>query len=115
MTYVIDKAKCINCGYCRRVCPTQTIHYFDTDDFVHAIWPEECIDCNACVPVCPVDCISFDPSSCLDGEALEAALAKAREWARRMRNDELLAELAPRAKFRRATPPARRTATRRDP
>lgn len=96
MTYVIDAARCINCGYCRRVCPTETIHYFDTDDFQHAIWPEACIDCNACAPVCPVDCITHDAANALEGEALEAALAKARARNR----DELLRELAPRARFR---------------
>lgn len=100
MTYVIDAARCINCGYCRRVCPTETIHYFDTDDFQHAIWPEACIDCNACAPVCPVDCISHDAANALEGEALEGALAKAREWARKRNRDELLRELAPRARFR---------------
>ena len=100
MTYVIDAARCINCGYCRRVCPTETIHYFDTDDFQHAIWPEACIDCNACAPVCPVDCITHDAANALEGETLEAALAKAREWARARNRDELLRELAPRARFR---------------
>ena len=109
MTYVIDAARCINCGYCRRVCPTETIHYFDTDDFQHAIWPEGCIDCNACAPVCPVDCIAYDAENVLEGEALEGALAKAREWARARNRDELLKELAPRARFRPASASAPRT------
>ena len=114
MTYVIDKVTCINCGYCRRVCPTQTIHYFDTEDFTHAIRAEECIDCNACVPVCPVNCISYDASNVLEGEALQLALGKAQEWARKWRNDELLAELAPRAKFRRAAPAPKRARAARE-
>lgn len=109
MTYVIDAKVCINCGYCRRVCPTQTIHYFDTADFQHTIAPEECIDCNACVPVCPVNCISYDAGRVLEGDALEAALEKARAWAKKWRNDELLAELAPRARFRRSVAPRRRS------
>lgn len=115
MTYVIDKALCINCGYCRRVCPTETIHYFDTDDFMHTIYAEECIDCNACVPVCPVDCISYDETSVLAGEALEQALAKAREWARKRNQDDLLKELAPRAKFRPSVMPEKaRRGSRKD-
>lgn len=108
MTYVIDAARCINCGYCRRVCPTETIHYFDTDDFQHAIWPEACIDCNACAPVCPVDCIAYDAEQVLEGDELEAALAKAREWARARNRDELLKELAPRARFRPSSATTRR-------
>ena len=109
---MIDAAKCINCGYCRRVCPTETIHYFDTPDYQHTIYPEECIDCNACVAVCPPDCISYDPTNVLEGEALERALEKAREWARKRNQDDLLKELAPRAKFRRPQMPdkAKRTA-----
>lgn len=105
MTYVIDAGLCINCGYCRRVCPTDTIHYFDTEDFQHTIYREECIDCNACVPVCPVDCIAFDPTDVLVDDALEAALEKARAWARKRNQDELLKELAPRAKFRASVMP----------
>ena len=107
MTYVIEAARCINCGYCRRVCPTETIHYFDTEDFQHTIYAGACIDCNACVPVCPVDCIDYDPTNVLEGEALETALAKARECARKRNQDELLKELAPRAKFRPSVMPPR--------
>ena len=89
MTYVIDKDACINCGLCRRACPTDTIHYYDTADFIHTIYPEECIDCGKCVPVCPADCISFDPSYVHDPEELAGAKAKAREWARKRRAGEL--------------------------
>ena len=116
MTYVIDKALCINCGYCRRVCPTETIHYFDTDDFMHTIYAEECIDCNACVPVCPGRLHrATTRRTCSAGEALEQALAKAREWARKRNQDDLLKELAPRAKFRPSVMPEKaRRGSRKD-
>ena len=43
----------------------------------------------------------------LSGEALEQALEKARTWARKRNQDELLKELAPRAKFRPSVMPAK--------
>ena len=51
----IDLAGCINCGWCRRVCPTETIKYFSTGHRTHVVEPDGCIDCGICVPVCPVD------------------------------------------------------------
>ncbi len=64
---------CINCGNCRHVCPTDTIHYFDTPDLQHVIEPAACIDCNLCVDACPVEVIEPDNDYVHDPEELAAA------------------------------------------
>ena len=40
MAYVIDQTRCINCSWCRRECPTDTIHYFDQENRKHQIDPQ---------------------------------------------------------------------------
>ena len=85
----IDLAKCINCGWCRRVCPTETIKYFSTGHRTHVVDPDGCIDCGICVPVCPVDCITPDEYT-VPPDRLEAAKGVARVFAanqRRMKNE----------------------------
>jgi ferredoxin len=81
MAYVIDQSRCINCSWCRRECPTGTIHYFDTDVRKHRIDPEGCIDCDICAQVCPMDCITHAPEIRPTPEHLAAAKDKARRWA----------------------------------
>ncbi|MGI8549382.1 MAG: 4Fe-4S dicluster domain-containing protein [Dehalococcoidia bacterium] len=82
MTYRIDLSPCINCGLCRRACPTDTIRFFTTGRRTHVIEPGGCIDCGLCAPVCPVDCISYDPLYKHDPVELEQARGQARLWAR---------------------------------
>lgn len=81
MAYVIDQDNCINCWWCRRTCPTNTIHYFDQPNRKHWIDPEGCIDCDICAQVCPMDCITHDPEALPSAENLEAAKVRARQWA----------------------------------
>ena len=81
MAYVIDESKCINCAWCRRVCPTETIFYFETDARKHRIEPEGCIDCDICAQRCPMDCITHQPEVHPTPEHLEAAKDKARKYA----------------------------------
>ncbi|HEY8767250.1 MAG TPA: 4Fe-4S binding protein [Dehalococcoidia bacterium] len=82
MAYVIDEDRCINCSWCRRVCPTDTISYFETDVRKHRIDPEGCIDCDICAKVCPMSCISPQPEVHPTPDHLEAAAKdKARRWA----------------------------------
>jgi ferredoxin len=76
----IDLTKCINCSWCRRVCPTETIKYFSTGHRTHVVEPDGCIDCGICVKVCPVNCIDADPYEVPAAE-LEAARDKARAFA----------------------------------
>ncbi len=85
----IDLHACINCGWCRRICPTETIVYFKTGHRTHVVEADGCIDCGLCEPVCPVNCIhpveDYTPSAAL----LEAAKGKARAHAARERKMKL--------------------------
>lgn len=83
MAYVIDLNPCINCGLCRRTCPTDTIRYFTTGRRTHVIEPAGCINCDLCARACPVQCISPDPVYQHNPEELAAAKQKAKSWARR--------------------------------
>jgi formate hydrogenlyase subunit 6/NADH:ubiquinone oxidoreductase subunit I len=79
----IDNAKCINCGLCRRACPTETIRYFTTGRRTHVVLPAGCIDCDLCIKVCPEFCIERDPGYVHAPAELEAARQRARAWAAR--------------------------------
>jgi electron transport complex protein RnfB len=81
----IDLAACINCGWCRRVCPTETIKYFSTGHRTHIVDADGCIDCGICVPVCPVNCIDAVPDYIVAPDKLAVAKVKAREFAANQR------------------------------
>ena len=83
MAYRIDLGPCINCGLCRRACPTETIRFFTTGRRTHVIEPAGCIDCDLCAQVCPVNCICPDPAYTHDPAERQAAKQKAKTWARR--------------------------------
>jgi NAD-dependent dihydropyrimidine dehydrogenase PreA subunit len=85
MTYRIELDGCINCGWCRRACPTDTIRFFTTHQRTHVIEPQRCIDCAICAHVCPVNVIAFDPTYVHEPVELEAAKERARGWARKQR------------------------------
>lgn len=82
MAYVIDQSRCINCWWCRRACPTDTIHYFDQPNRKHWIDPEGCIDCDICAQVCPMQCITHNPEIAPEPIHLVEAKGRARSWAR---------------------------------
>jgi ferredoxin len=94
MAYVIDQDRCINCWWCRRACPTNTIHYFDQPNRKHWIDPEGCIDCDICAQVCPVDCITIDTAYVPDLVRFEEAKESARQWARKRRHEQVAAREA---------------------
>jgi len=83
VAFVIELEPCINCGLCRRACPTECIHYFTTGRRTHVIDPAYCIDCGLCAQVCPVDCITTDPLYVHDAVVLAEAKQHAKAWARR--------------------------------
>lgn len=91
MTFRIDLSPCINCGLCRRACPTGCIHYFTTGHRTHVIDPRGCIDCGICARECPVDCIAHDPLYLHAPLDLEQAREQAREWARERQQQRRLA------------------------
>jgi formate hydrogenlyase subunit 6/NADH:ubiquinone oxidoreductase subunit I len=74
---------CINCGLCRRACPTETIRFFTTGHRTHVVEPAGCIDCDICIPICPESCIVRDEVYVHDPSELEVAKVHAREWAKR--------------------------------
>ncbi|HZP57263.1 MAG TPA: 4Fe-4S binding protein [Dehalococcoidia bacterium] len=84
----IDLKRCINCGWCRRVCPTETIKYFSTGHRTHVVDRDGCIDCGICVKVCPVDCIVPDAYE-VPPARLEAAKSRAKAWAAQQRQMKL--------------------------
>jgi len=51
-----DSDKCIYCGACVGVCPTQALVLKDTKIMVIE---EKCISCGACVTICPVNAMSL--------------------------------------------------------
>jgi formate hydrogenlyase subunit 6/NADH:ubiquinone oxidoreductase subunit I len=83
MAVRIELEPCINCGLCRRACPTETIRFFTTGRRTHVVEPAGCIDCDRCVQVCPEACIVPDTAYVHNTVELEAAKAKARAWASR--------------------------------
>jgi formate hydrogenlyase subunit 6/NADH:ubiquinone oxidoreductase subunit I len=74
---------CINCGMCRRVCPTETILFFTTRKRTHVVEPAGCIDCDKCVHICPELCIVHDDDYVHEAVELAAAKEKAKAWAGR--------------------------------
>ena len=60
MTYVITEA-CIDVKdqSCIEVCPVDCI-YFEEEDRICYVEPEECIDCGVCESACPVQAIFPD-------------------------------------------------------
>lgn len=85
----IDLLRCINCGWCRRVCPTETIKYFSTHHRTHVVEPDGCIDCGICVPVCPVHCIDPVAEYVVPEAKLEAAKTHAKAFAAEQRRMKL--------------------------
>ncbi|MFK4785220.1 ATP-binding protein [Fusobacterium sp. MFO224] len=53
----IPKEKCVACGSCMEVCPTQAISIF------HGIYAivnsNKCVGCRKCFKVCPISIIEF--------------------------------------------------------
>lgn len=84
----IDLSACINCGWCRRVCPTEAIKYFSTGHRTHVVQADDCIDCGICPPICPVQCI-HPVAYEVPPEKLAAARDKARAFAALQRQRKL--------------------------
>ena len=83
MAVTILLEPCINCGLCRKACPTETIHFFTTGKRTHVVEPSGCIDCDICVPICPEKCIVHDDVYIHEPAELAAAKVRARDWAKR--------------------------------
>ena len=83
MAVRIELDACINCGLCRRACPTETIRFFTTGRRTHVVEAKGCIGCDLCVQVCPENCIVPDTEYVHDPLELAAAKESAKAWARK--------------------------------
>ena len=55
MAVNIDKGKCIGCGVCVEVCPTDAL---SLEDDIAVCDADLCVDCGVCIPECPEEAIS---------------------------------------------------------
>ncbi|MBD3261568.1 MAG: 4Fe-4S dicluster domain-containing protein [Candidatus Altiarchaeales archaeon] len=53
---LLDDVRCIQCGACYSVCPTEAI---TLEDFKMVLCEKECINCGACVKACPTRALSL--------------------------------------------------------
>ena len=56
---IIEESKCISCGSCQRICPSQAI-IVEREAKTWQIDRLRCVVCRACVDVCPVTCLFMD-------------------------------------------------------
>ncbi|MFM8309205.1 MAG: NIL domain-containing protein [Microcystis aeruginosa] len=54
---VIDEEKCVDCGLCTGVCPTEALT-LDPESFRLKFLRSRCVVCEQCIPTCPVGAIS---------------------------------------------------------
>lgn len=59
MPPVIDKNKCVKCGYCAQICPLDVIKVIEKESFKDVIvkYPDECWHCRACEKDCKAGAI----------------------------------------------------------
>jgi len=55
---VVIKDKCVGCGACRRICPTNAIA--GEKKQAHVIDPALCVKCGQCREVCKFDAVSVE-------------------------------------------------------
>ena len=56
----VDVDKCLTCGLCAELCPTNAI---TLDDTGHPVWGEGCTHCMACICHCPAEAIEYGQKS----------------------------------------------------
>ncbi len=63
VTTIIDQDKCIGCGLCVRVCPSQTI---SMQDGIATVTGDQSLSCGHCIAVCPADAVQVTAIDALD-------------------------------------------------
>lgn len=53
----VNRATCIRCGRCVKVCPSQIFEQHKADGKITVHRPETCIVCGHCVSACPTDAV----------------------------------------------------------
>ena len=53
-----DEDRCVHCGTCTAVCPTDALHVDESDKKV-VLDADKCVACGNCVKVCTVQCIQL--------------------------------------------------------
>ena len=56
--FVVDASKCVHCGKCAEVCPTDNISY-DAEQLPQWAHDGKCISCLSCYHYCPVRAIEY--------------------------------------------------------
>jgi len=64
----LNKVKCVGCGKCAEVCPTEAIYLVEKEVFVKK---ELCRSCGACVEVCPKGAVTLNISAVQDQSMVE--------------------------------------------
>lgn len=54
----VDKDKCVGCGECVDVCPSEVFELVDGKS--EPINADECVECCACVEACPEEAITHE-------------------------------------------------------
>jgi adenylylsulfate reductase subunit B len=52
--------KCIKCGVCSEICPSDVFYGSDTKAFPNITYPEECWHCGACLIECPKNALYLE-------------------------------------------------------
>ncbi len=62
----IDHAKCVGCGTCYEVCPSDIFRFDRESHLVAVAYPEECWYCGSCLYDCPQNALAMElPLACL--------------------------------------------------
>ena len=64
----VNKAKCVGCGLCLKVCPSFVLDVLDVK--VAIVRGEWCIGCGHCIAICPMEALEYPGA---DGKALPQA------------------------------------------
>lgn len=63
--------KCIRCGSCLEVCPSEALSSHDGEAAFISIDRDKCIKCGKCTEACPTTALTFDSSEMTVEEAVE--------------------------------------------
>lgn len=59
MPPVINREKCVACGYCAEICPVDCLKLDREAKLLIVRYPDECWHCGACKTDCPKDAITM--------------------------------------------------------